>query len=355
MNFSTYVKQIEKDLGKKIKIFLEIRDTFLKSLLSKYFKKAGIEVMENFDKEIRLKDLNEFLKFVKKEEIQVILIDSEDEEISSWIAQFKKFYPEIKILLILEIKVLEYLYLKKGKLVNFFNSGVDDIIFKPFSLEELQARMLRLLKDYYLMKKITSIVKEDPLTQVFNRRYFEETIREEVYRALRQKYPLTLIMLDLNKFKWYNDNFGHQAGDEVLRKVGKLIKSCVRKGVDKVYRYGGDEFVILLPNIVWEKAIDVINRIFKKWDELKIYPVTIAAGVAQLIPMESLELTVSDLIKRADLAMYEAKKEEINYYKIDPKSSSLKEEKSEKKSENLFEKEINLLIEESQKESEENL
>ena len=228
MNFSTYVKQIEKDLGKKIKIFLEIRDTFLKSLLSKYFKKAGIEVIENFDKEIKLKDLNKFLKFVKKEEIQVILIDSENEEISSLIEQFKKFYPEIKILLILEIKVLEYLYLKKGKLIDFFNLGVDDIIFKPFSLEELQARMLRLLKDYYLMKKITSIVKEDPLTQVFNRRYFEETIREEVYRALRQ------IMLDLNKFKWYNGNFGHQAGDEVLRKVGKLIKSCVRKEVDKV-------------------------------------------------------------------------------------------------------------------------
>ena len=60
MNLSTYVKQIEKDLGKKIKIFLEIRDTFLKSLLSKYFKKAGIEVIENFDKEIRLKDLNKF-------------------------------------------------------------------------------------------------------------------------------------------------------------------------------------------------------------------------------------------------------------------------------------------------------
>ena len=113
MNFSTYVKQIEKDLGKKIKIFLKIKDPFLKSLLFKYFQKAGIEVIENFDKEIRLKDLNKFLKFVKKEEIQVILIDSENEEISSWIEQFKNFYPEIKILLILEIKVLEYLYLKK--------------------------------------------------------------------------------------------------------------------------------------------------------------------------------------------------------------------------------------------------
>jgi len=203
--------------------------------------------------------------------------------------------------------------------------------------------MLRLLKDYYLMKKITSVLKEDPLTQIFNRRYFEETIREEVYRALRQKYPLTLIMLDLNKFKWYNDNFGHQAGDEVLRKVGELIKSCVRMGVDKVYRYGGDEFVILLPNIVCEKAIDVMHRIFKKWDEL-IYPITIAAGIAQLIPMESLELTVSDLIKRADLAMYEAKTKETNYCKIDPKSISLKEEKSEKKSENLFKEEIDLLI-----------
>ncbi len=233
-----------------------------------------------------------------------------------------------KVLYLLELKFLEFLYLKKIRLTDLFLAVVDDIAFKPFSLEKLQARLYRLLRDYYHLKKITVLSMVDPLTGVYNRRYFEERIRKEVYRAMRQKYPFSFIMLDLDKFKWYNDHFGHKAGDEVLKKVGKKLKSSVRDKVDSVCRYGGDEFAILLPNTSLKGAIQVVKRIFNNWNELKIESVTAAAGIAQLIPRSSPEETVRDLIQRADSMMYKAKKEETNAYYVDetpPKEEAVKE------------------------------
>lgn len=342
MNLEDLVHQIEKEFKEKVNLLVCLKDEFSQRILKKYLSQKGIEVLNGY-----VDQADELFKKIKKEGIQVVILENNLEEIKAIAEKIKNFNPETKILYFLELKFLEYLYLKKVRLSDFFSAGIDDIAFKPLSLEELQARLYRLLRDYYHYKKIVILSKEDPLTGVYNRRYFEEKIREEAYRAMRQKYPLTLLMLDLNKFKWYNDHFGHRAGDEVLKKVAKRLKSSVRDKVDAVCRYGGDEFVILLPNTTWEGAVQVIKRIFNAWNELKIEPVTVAVGVAQLIPRASLEETVIDLIHRADRAMYIAKREEINAYHIDDVSLKGEEESKEetKKEEILSPQEIELLFE----------
>lgn len=342
MDLERLIQSIEKEFKEKIKVCLFLQDDFSQRILKKYLEQKGFQVINGSQLQTE-----ELPKLIKKEGIQITLLENNLEEIKGLVESIKKLNWDTKILYLLELKFLEYLYLKKIRLADFFNAGIDDIAFKPLSLEELQARLYRLLRDYYHYKKITILSIEDPLTSVYNRRFFEDKIREEAYRAMRQKYPFSLLMIDLNKFKWYNDHFGHLAGDEVLKKVGKQLKSSVRERVDSVCRYGGDEFAILLPNTTWESAIHVVKRIFKNWDELKIEPVTAAVGIAQLIPKGSLEETVRDLVNRADRAMYIAKKEEGNTYYVD--EISVKGEKEvEKKEEILSPEELKFLFEEIQ-------
>ena len=130
-------------------------------------------------------------------------------------------------------------------------------------------------------------------------------------------------MIDLDNFKFYNDNFGHQAGDELLKSLAYVLTTSTRKRIDRVCRYGGDEFTIILPHINWEGSLLIVDRIFKKWERLNFESVTLSIGVAQLLPQNTLENTISSLIKRADEAMYKAKKITGNTYEVDPESIKL--------------------------------
>jgi len=176
------------------------------------------------------------------------------------------------------------------------------------------------MKEHYLDIKLQKFIVEDPLTRVYNRRYFEEMIREEIYKALRQRYPLSLMMIDIDNFKWYNDTFGHQEGDKLLQIFGEILWKNVRDKVDKVCRYGGDEFTIISPYTSWKNAALIAERICKNWEERNFSSVTLSIGISQLIERKTLEESVSDLIKRADKAMYEAKKVKKNTWVIDKES-----------------------------------
>jgi len=149
----------------------------------------------------------------------------------------------------------------------------------------------------------------DPLTGLFNRRYLEETLPREIARSLRNNFPLTITMLDIDYFKELNDSYGHSAGDLFLQEAGNLFDSLIRQE-DFVCRYGGEEFLIVFPGLSFESAIyrvDGLRKVFEEWvieyDDMLLQR-TISAGIA-VCPRHG--KTTEALIRAADFALYEVK------------------------------------------------
>ena len=229
------------------------------------------------------------------------------------------------------------------------DKGALDYIAKPFNKVELLARIrsaLRLKREVDRRKerekKLVETTKElkeanehlkrlsslDGLTGVANRRSFDERIELEWARAIRNAKPLALIMIDIDYFKPYNDRYGHQAGDDCLKKVASLITSSIHRTLDLAVRYGGEEFAVLLPDTDMEGAIGIAEIIRAAVEGMQIEHsgsqnnnfVTISLGVASKIPgrMEKSDL----FIEAADKAMYIAKKEGRNRVKTADKEMS---------------------------------
>jgi diguanylate cyclase (GGDEF)-like protein len=144
---------------------------------------------------------------------------------------------------------------------------------------------------------------------LYNSRHFFDQIRNEVERANRYDSPLSLILLDIDNFKGYNDTYGHPEGDRVLAALAGAMKGNLRH-IDTAYRYGGEEFTVLLPETTSENAMIVAERIRKSFEKTVLTPLpgtevtmTISVGVGQYIPDES----KSAFLERVDKAMYRAK------------------------------------------------
>lgn len=201
--------------------------------------------------------------------------------------------------------------------VRGFEMGADDYLTKPFDNQELLARVKSMLRIKELQDNLHRLVNHlelistiDDLTQVANRRRFNEILRIEYERARRYKHDLCLIMLDIDRFKRINDTHGHPFGDNVLREVAARIRNAIRK-VDYAARFGGEEFVVLCPStsaangcVLGEKLRAAVEatRIEKDGD---LVPVTISVGVASFCG--STPSTPEDLVVLADEALYEAK------------------------------------------------
>jgi diguanylate cyclase (GGDEF)-like protein len=152
----------------------------------------------------------------------------------------------------------------------------------------------------------------DSLTGIANRRHFEEVLEVEWRRASRTTSPLVLLMLDIDRFKGYNDAFGHRAGDECLARVAKILDESLQRAGDLVARYGGEEFVALLTNTdepggagVAERLRSAVERLGIKRSDDPVQVVTISIGVAAGIPGQVPSHEV--LLRAADKALYEAK------------------------------------------------
>jgi two-component system cell cycle response regulator len=157
-----------------------------------------------------------------------------------------------------------------------------------------------------LNQKLQSLAVTDGLTGLHNHRAFQDYLEEQFQTAMRNKQPLALILMDVDHFKQYNDTYGHQAGDEVLRQVAQILQANVREG-DFVARYGGEEFVVVLPRADSESAVAVAERLRRAVEsaEWHLRPITGSFGVACIRPdME----TRQELIEAADQALYQAKK-----------------------------------------------
>ena len=150
----------------------------------------------------------------------------------------------------------------------------------------------------------------DHLTGLFNRRYLEETLERELLRAARKHLSLGIIMLDVDNFKWFNDTWGHAAGDEILRELGSLLLKQVR-GEDIACRYGGDEFIIVLPDVsgeVTRERAELICEYAKQFhlqfEGQSLAAVTLSLGIA-VFPAHG--TTSTEILKAADAALYRAK------------------------------------------------
>jgi diguanylate cyclase (GGDEF)-like protein len=158
-----------------------------------------------------------------------------------------------------------------------------------------------------LYSDIIEKVRIDDLTGLFNRRSFDETIRSEVSRCFRYSGVFSLIVSDIDGMKTINDRYGHLAGDEALREIGRVIRNSIRSS-DQAFRYGGDEFAILLPNTPIEAAVNVAERVRRQIDSIaETGPerFTISLGLATW-PLNGRD--VNEMIAAADAALYEAKR-----------------------------------------------
>ncbi|MHC1742638.1 MAG: diguanylate cyclase [Syntrophobacteraceae bacterium] len=187
-------------------------------------------------------------------------------------------------------------------------AGAGDFITKPFTLNELEAKVNRLLRERFLRHELELLAVRDPLTSLYNRRFFQKSVRKESIRAERYGHPLFLFYCDIDQFKEYNDRFGHQAGDVLLTKLADILKSAIREGVDSAYRFGGDEFTVLLPYLPRDKAVSVAERIRQRYSALGADPSRLSIGIARFLCQSgNLDKDIEDMIRRADAALYYAK------------------------------------------------
>lgn len=203
---------------------------------------------------------------------------------------------------------------------NAFAIGANDYLVKLPSKIELIARIRYHSQAYYnarrldeLNRALQALSLEDGLTGVANRRCFDQVLEKEWRRAARDQTTLSLIMLDVDCFKAYNDRYGHQAGDACLRHVAAVVAGALRRPSDVVARYGGEEFAGLLPNTPAAGARLRAETICAAVEALQLLHegsvvgphVTISVGVASLIPTTPEE--ADSLVATADSALYQAK------------------------------------------------
>jgi len=191
--------------------------------------------------------------------------------------------------------------------------GAVDFISKPINLKIVRARVRAHMALKRQSDTLRSFAFMDGLTGVRNRRYFDEHMEIEVNRAQRSKLPLSVILMDVDFFKRYNDFYGHQAGDECLQRLASLFQSRIKRPADFVARYGGEEFVCLLPETPLHGAsvlAESIRLATLKCQiahaESSVGPwVTLSLGVASVAPDRP--FTASALLSLADSNLYQAK------------------------------------------------
>ena len=234
--------------------------------------------------------------------------------------------------------------------VKGFEMGAVDYVTKPIQREEILARITTHLRIQALTRQlqkqnqqlqqqalelqqakeaaeaayreIERLANLDSLTQVANRRRFDEHLSHEWRRLAREKAPLSLILCDIDYFKPYNDHYGHQAGDATLKQVAQALESVIKRPADLVARYGGEEFAIILPNTGIAGAVKVAQLVQIEIKRLQIphaYSqvspfITLSLGITSQVP--DLELPPESLIAHADKALYAAKQQNRDRYSL---------------------------------------
>ncbi|MDM8533120.1 diguanylate cyclase [Clostridiaceae bacterium HSG29] len=276
---------------------------------------------------------NEALKIILTNKIDIILLDVQMPDMDGFeVAEILRGNNKTKTIPIIFITAIskEEEYIFKG-----YELGAVDYLYKPIRNELLKSKIkvfLRLNKQAKIIEeknsKLEMIINElkekkdeisrlarlDGLTGVFNRRVFDENFGNEWARCFRNKKYLSVIMIDIDFFKQYNDTYGHLVGDDALILVAKEIVKTVGRSYDEVFRYGGEEFVVLLPNTDYQGAIFIAENIRKNIEKLEIEHrnseiakyLTVSLGISTCVPSDNIEkMTLLDI---ADNMLYDAKR-----------------------------------------------
>ena len=202
-----------------------------------------------------------------------------------------------------------------------FSLGAVDYITKPFKKAIVKARVNTHIKIVDHLRTIELIGLIDPLTKISNRRGFENRLSAEWGRAFREKTPISILMMDVDRFKDYNDTYGHQQGDVALKTFAEVSSKTLMRPVDFSARWGGEEFVILLPDTEIDGAVEVAERVRKNTEVSVVYTedgvetkLSLSIGVNSMIPDE--DSSIEHFIKKADQALYKAKESGRNRYVI---------------------------------------
>jgi two-component system, cell cycle response regulator len=187
-------------------------------------------------------------------------------------------------------------------------AGASDFIAKPFTANELAAKLNRVLRERHFVDELQRLVVKDPLTGLYNRRMFQEVARKEAIRSLRYGYPFCVFFLDIDSFKDYNDIYGHRAGDDLLVDFSKALMTSVRQNIDCVFRFGGDEFTMLLPHLSSHAALGVSRRILDLYNRFGFKPTSLSIGIALYLEKTGdTDGDIEDMVQRADRALYYVK------------------------------------------------
>ncbi|MGM0369927.1 MAG: response regulator [Bacillota bacterium] len=269
-------------------------DVELLELLERVLREYGYQILITSDSQ-------EGIKILEEEEIDLILLDL--------VLPQTDGFSVLKSIRKLDFQQPTIFLSAKDEVetkVKGLELGADDYITKPFDVKELKARIERILKKESNFKN--KIIK-DELTGAYTKSYFHERAKEEKERFNRGNERFAIAFLDLDNFKEINDSNGHLVGDQVLQGFTDFLKKNLRT-IDQVYRFGGDEFLVLFPQTTADDAYQVVNRLK---DELQVEQlkgldlenkVTFSSGISQL---ESLDESIEELLERADQSLYKVK------------------------------------------------
>jgi len=288
-----------KDLPQELQQLLIVDDDpVILDLLSEFFSRLGYQYYSAGDGLEAMSLLEQHLITIVITDLLMPRMDGME-----LIREIKKLWPEIDIIAITG-------YSRDFNYSDVIRAGASDFIRKPFNLDELKAKLDRIIRErgYRALLKRLSI--RDILTDLYNRRFLDIKLEKEAQRATRQNYPLFLIMLDLDNFKELNDALGHQAGDEVLRRLAGVLNDSVRSNVDIPFRYGGDEFAVMIPHASTEQVKQIAERIRRNYlNEQDVGKTSLSLGISRFRRTnKGLREDINELIYKADSSMYIAKR-----------------------------------------------
>lgn len=227
------------------------------------------------------------------------------------------------------MKTKSYIYIilltgreSRTDLIQGLAAGADEYLVKPLHFDELQVRLKgaqRILDLELSLKRSLCEVRElsirDPLTGAYNRGYMDQQLLQELKRSFRYIHPLSIVICDLDHFKAVNDTYGHQAGDEVLKRCVATISATIRQGIDWVVRYGGEEFVIVLPETDQAGCSNVAERLRARIasQAIEVDGGVVSFGTVTVKPDETNWSTpLEEVFHLADVCLYQAKQQGRN-------------------------------------------
>jgi diguanylate cyclase (GGDEF)-like protein len=216
------------------------------------------------------------LTLLKETHLPTVIYDALMPELDGleFLALIKKRHSDVDVLMITESDC-PYPPLR------ILQAGASDFLEKPFSQDQLALRLLKIEREQALKKRLYTNTITDQLTGLYNRRYFYKELKREIDRAKRQGHPMSIIMADVDRFREFNDQNDHLKGDGLLETVAWILRMSSRENVDSAFRYGADEFVMILPETDEKAALSIGNRIKAKFADTAPGGLTLSIGVAE--------------------------------------------------------------------------